>query len=419
MKRFRYWFLSVCLIFGVAQLSTAGAIKLTFWHGLESPKSAGILKEKMKLFKEKTNIEVDIVNYGAADQVNSKIMTAVAGNKAPDIMWWGPMNTGQMAKTGRLLKIQDFINKDSSFEKDDVYPGLWEGSTFQGSIWTFPFAANNLGLYYNVDHFKAAGLDPAGLKTWEDLKNYAQKLTTKDHVGLELSIGSGEWLTFSTLMPFLWQAGGDLVSADGKQATFDSPAGIEALEFLSGLVNKEKCAKWSEAEAGYKTDNFVAGRVSMMICGPWNMEALLTQKNVNYGALFLPKKSADTAYVTDLGGENLYLFKSNAAREEAAWKLCKFIASAEFQVDWAIATGYLPTSKSAANDPKYKGFLEQNPFIKTFSDQMPYAKARPTIPAYQKISDEFSKAADLVFYQKMSAEKALERAAKKSNRYLK
>jgi multiple sugar transport system substrate-binding protein len=326
------------------------------------------------------------------------------------------MNTGQMAKTGKLVKIDDMVKNDSSFNEADIYPGLWEGGSYKGTIWTFPFAANNVALYYNKDHFKAAGLDPNGLKTWEDLKTYAKKLTTKDRYGLELSIGTGEWLTFSTLLPFLWQAGGDLVTTDGDKATFNSQAGVEALEYLSSLVNDEKCAKWSEVGAGYKIDNFVAGRVSMMICGPWNLGALKKQTNVDYGAIFLPKGKVNA---TDLGGENLYVFKSNKDQEKAAWELCKFIASADFQVDWAMSTGYLPISKSAASDAKYQKFLSENEFVKTFSDQMQHAKARPGIPAYQKVSDSFSKAADLVFYEKKSAKEALDAAAAKATGYLK
>ena len=414
MKRIKWFALSLFILTTFVCQAVAGT-SLIFWHGIESPESIRVLNEKMSLFKKKTGIEVELVHYGAADQVNGKIMTAVAGNKAPDIMWWGPMNTGRMAETGKLVKIDDFLRIDPSFDKMDIYPGLWEGGSYQGAIWTFPFAANNVALYYNKDHFKAAGLDPNGLNTWQDLKTYAKKLTTKDRYGLELSIGTGEWLTFSTLLPFLWQAGGDLVSSEGDKAIFNSQAGVEALEYLSSLVNEEKCAKWSEVGAGYKIDNFVAGRVSMMICGPWNLNALQSQNNVKYGAVFLPKGKV---HATDLGGENLYLFKSNQSQEKAAWELCKFIASPDFQVDWAMQTGYLPTSKSAASDPKYKTFLEKNAFVKTFSDQMQYAKARPSIPSYQKVSDVFSKAADLVFFNKKPAEQALNDAAVKATRYL-
>jgi multiple sugar transport system substrate-binding protein len=408
-------FLASCIIllfFG----SYAGAgVTLTFWHGIENPESAQVLAEKIKVFEEKTGIAVDLIPYGAADQVNSKIMIAVAGNKAPDIMWWGPMNSGQMAKTGKLLKIEDFIKNDPAFDKNDIYPGLWEGGSYENTIWTFPFAANNVGLYYSKDHFREAGLDPNGLKTWDDLRNYARALTRDDRVGLELSVGTGEWLTFSTLLPFLWQAGGELLNEDGTKAAFNSQAGIDALEFLASLVNKDKSAKWSEVGAGHKIDNFLAGRISMMICGPWNLAQLAAQDKVKYGAIFLP---GNIKQATDLGGENLYLFKSDSAREKAAWELCKFIASADFQVDWAIATGYLPISRSAAGDAKYQAFLEQNPFVKVFSDQMQYAKARPAVPAYQKVSDDFSKAADLVFFGKLSAKEALDRAVLKADKHM-
>ncbi len=414
MYKYKWLTFSLVLLTTFVCQAVAGT-SLTFWHGIESPESIRILNEKMSIFEEKTGIEVQLVHYGAADQVNGKIMTAVAGNKAPDIMWWGPMNTGQMAKTGKLVKIDNFLKNDSTFDSTDIYPGLWQGGSYQGAVWTFPFAANNVALYYNKDHFKEAGLDPDGLNTWQDLKAYAKKLTTRDRYGLELSIGTGEWLTFSTLLPFLWQAGGDLVTSEGDKAVFNSRAGVEALEYLSGLVNKEKCAKWSEMGAGYKIDNFVAGRVSMMICGPWNLNALQSQNNVKYGAVFLPKGKVRA---TDLGGENLYLFKSNKSREKAAWELCKFIASPDFQVDWSMQTGYLPISKSAANDPRYKSFLKKHDFVKIFSDQMQYAKARPGIPAYQKVSDAFSKAADLVFFKKKSAEQALNDAAAKATRYL-
>lgn len=414
MKKVKWFSFSMFLLLVFVCHATA-ATALTFWHGMESLENLRILREKMSSFQKKTGIAVKLVHYGAADQVSGKIMTAVAGNKAPDIMWWGPMNTGLMAKTGKLVKVADLIEKDPSFDKKDIYFGLWEGGSYQGAVWTFPFAANNVALYYNKDHFKTAGLVPNGLNTWHDLKAYAKKLTTKDRYGLELSIGTGEWLTFSTLLPFLWQAGGDLVTSNGDQAVFNSQAGIDAIEFLAGLVNKDKCAKWSEMGVGYKIDNFIAGRVSMMICGPWNLRELQSQDNVQYGAIFLPKGKMRA---TDLGGENLYLFKSNAAQEKAAWQLCKFVASPDFQVEWAIETGYLPISKKAANDPAYQKYLQNNDFVKTFSDQMPYAKARPGLPAYQKVSDAFSKAADLVFYEKKSAKKALDQAAAKATKYL-
>lgn len=389
--------------------------QIVFWHGLESPENIRILEEKLKAFHENTGIFVILEYYGAADRVQNKIISAVEHNRTPDVMWWGPMNTALMAETGKLAKVEDFIRADHSFQMGEIFQGLWDGSSYKGEIWTFPFSANNVALYYNKDHFKEAGLNPAALTDWDDLREYARALTTKERKGLELSYGSGEWLTFSTLLPFLWQAGGEFLSPEGTEIMFNSSAGAEALAYLVDLVEKEKCAKWSKPGLGYQIDSFIQGRVSMMICGPWQAGALQIQDKVNYGAIALP---ANKRKATCLGGENLYLFKSGPEKEAAAWQLCKFIASPDFQVDWAISSGYLPISRSAISHRRYKDFLKKNEFIKVFSDQMPYARARPSVPGYNRLSNEFSKAAMKVFCNKLPAGIALECASRKAQMHL-
>jgi multiple sugar transport system substrate-binding protein len=389
--------------------------KITLWHGLENAESIRILESKLKMFQEKTGIAVDVEYYGTADRAQNKIMWALSRNRAPDILWWGPIYTGQIAKTGKLVKVEDFFKNDKSFDADDIYHGLWDAGSYQGEIWTFPFSANNVALYYNKDHFKEANLNPTDLVNWDDLRKYAKKLTTGERIGLELSSGSGEWLTFSTLLPFIWQAGGEFLSRDEKKITFNTAACAEALTYLADLVQKDKCAKWSNPGLGYRIDDFIQGKVSMMICGPWQISALQGQDQIDYGAISMPTYRFRA---TSLGGEHLFLFKSNPKKEAAAWQACKFLASPDFQVDWAITSGYLPISRNATNHPRYKEHLVKNNFIKTFSDQMPFARARPSVPNYQRMSDEFSKAAMMVFSNKLPAGIALECAARKGQRHL-
>lgn len=404
-----------------------GKTEITFWHGIESPDSVAILEQKIADFEKKNpDIDVKAQNYGAADQVNGKIMTAVAGNKAPDLMWWAPAYTGQMAKTGKLVKVQDLIKKDSSFKKSDIYQGLWDVSSYKGEIWTVPFEANNLALYYNKKHLKEAGIDPNSIKTWDDLLNAAKKLTKGNRMGFQVPLGNNEW-TVWTWQTLLWQAGGDFLSSNGKTAEFNSKAGVNALQFWTDLVNKEKVANFSEPDSGYKTDDFLAGRVSMMINGPWNygtLEKAEKETGFEYGAVILPKAgkyamSGQGKNATNIGGENLFIFKSTPAEEKAAWEFSKFIMSSDFQTDWAIKTGYLPVSKSATESAKYKDFLAKNPFIKTYSDQMMYGKARPSIPEYVKISDYLGKEIEKVLYGKSSAKEALDKADKFADDLLK
>lgn len=404
-----------------------GAVELTFWHGIESPDNVAILKDKIKEFEAKNpGITVKAQNYGAQDQVNGKIMTAVAGNKAPDLMWWAPAFTGHMAKTGKLVKIQDLIKNDKSFNKGDVYEGLWEVSMYKGEIWTVPFEANNLGLYYNKKLLKEAGINPESIKTWDDLLAAAKKLTKDtnkdgqiDQYGFQVPMGKNEW-TVWTWQTLLWQAGGEFLQAPNyNKVTFNSKAGVDATQFWVDLVNKYKVANFSEPDAGYKTDDFLAGRVAMMINGPWNYGSLEEAREKNgfeYGVVFLPKKER---YATNIGGENLFVFKSNPEKEKAAWTFSKYIMSTDFQVDWAMKTGYLPVCKSANENPKYKDFLSKNAFIKTFVDQMQYGKARPSIPEYNKISTELGKELEKILYGKTTPKEGIDKAALEAQKELK
>jgi multiple sugar transport system substrate-binding protein len=415
-------------VFLLASTALLAKTQITFWHGIESPASVKVLEEKIENF-EAAHPDIDVVaqNYGAADQVNSKIMTAVAGNRAPNLMWWAPSFTGQMAKTGKLVKVQDFIDKDPSFNKSDVYSGLWDVSMYKGEVWTAPFDANNLGLYYNKKQFREAGIDPESIKTWDDLLAAAKKLTNNDRYGFQVPLGKGEW-TVWTWQTLLWQAGGEFLTVPKyKNAVFDSEAGVNALQFWTDLVNKEKVATFSEPDAGYKTDDFLAGRVSMMINGPWNygvLQKAAEETGFEYGVMMLPKAGSYAAVgngrnATNIGGENLFIFKTNAEEEKASWEFSKFVMSPEFQVDWAIATGYLPVCQSAENDSTYKAFLDKNEFIKVYVDQMKYGKARPSVPEYGKISTRLGKEIEKALYGKSSAKKALTKAATYAQRLLK
>lgn len=424
----RVFFSMITFLIG-APLLAAEVIELTFWHGIESPDSVRVLEDKITLFeKQHPDIRIRAQNYGAADQVSAKIMIAVAGRRPPDLMWWAPAFTGRMAKTGKIVKIGDLIARDPDFDATDIYQGLWDVSRYQGEIWTVPFDANNLALYYNKDHFAAAGINPDELNTWSDLLRAAEKLTTDNRYGFQIPMGNNEW-TVWVWQTFLWQADGEFLTKENNwpAPAFDSAAGQAALNYWMDFVHKYHAANFSEPDAGYKTDDFVAERISMMINGPWNYGALkqaAAETGLNYGALFLPSAGPDYApqdsgrRATNIGGENLFVFKSNPAREQAAWEFAKFVMSPAFQVDWALRTGYLPVCRSAQQSPQYQQFLAENPFIKVFADQMQYGHARPSIPQYRKISRLLGKQIERALYRKKSAADALNDAAASSTRIL-
>jgi multiple sugar transport system substrate-binding protein len=388
-------------------------VTVTFWHGMESGINNKILQAKIDRFNANhPDIFIDAQVYGAADQLGPKLDAAVAGKTPPDLLWWSPAFFPKYAEAGALRSLDDFLAEDASFKRDDIYDYLWELGTFDGQIYVTPFSANNLGVYYNRKMLVEAGVNQPPL-TWDEFKETAKRLTRNGVFGFQIPIGTSEW-TVWTWQCFLWQAGGELLTPDKKAAAFHSAAGVAALDFWRSLLD-EKFANFSETDAGYKTDNFLAGRIAMTINGPWNYAGLKEQKEIDPGVWPLPKQ---TRAATNIGGESLFLFKSSARRERAAWEFMKFVMSADFQVDWAINTGYLPVSKSAANDPRYQAFLAANPFIKAYNDQMPVGRTRPSIPQYPALSQTLGKYLEAALYGKLSSKEALDRAAEETNRLL-
>lgn len=388
-------------------------VRVTFWHGMESGINNEILEAKIGDFNRlHSDVVVEAQIYGAADQLGPKLDAAVAGGTPPDLLWWAPAYFPKYAAVGALRSVDEFVANDPEFSKADVYDFLWELGTYDGRIYVTPFSANNLAVYYNKAMFERAGIDRPP-ETWDEFRDVAARLTHDGVHGFQIPVGTSEW-TVWTWQCFLWQAGGDILGEGGSAAAFDGPAGVEALDFWRLLMH-DGSAEFSETDAGYKTDEFLAGRVAMVINGPWNHASLKEQTLIDVGVFPLPRRARAA---TNIGGESIFLFRSDPIRERAAWQFMKFVMSPDFQVDWAIATGYLPISKSAANSERYQAYLRANPFLEVYNRQMSVGRVRPSVPQYAALSAILGRQIEAALYGKYSSEEALARAAAEVNRLL-
>src|SRR5260370_39325658 len=82
--------------------------------------------------------------------------------------------------------------------------------------------------------FQAAGLNPdKPPATWDDFRSYAKTLTTSSVAGFaETSTGNQGGWHFTNWM---YTAGGDMQSADGTKATFNSAKGVSVLQLLKDI----------------------------------------------------------------------------------------------------------------------------------------------------------------------------------------
>ena len=435
--RIHRWFvLGICLLLlGGCQLQghpdEAGVLQLTLWHGVNPPHNRDVLQVLVDRFNhEHPDIQVKSLYVGQEDQQIPKILASVVGNVPPDMLWFNPTLTGQLVELNAIRALDELLAASSV--KDEIDPALFESMQFLSHNWSVPFGTNNAGIFYRPSLFEAAGITQLP-KTWEELREVAKRLTCDldgddrvDQHGILLPLGKGEWTVFMWL-PFMWSGGGELVgegmgrdallkSSNGVQNVSHSPTpgggvnlvnqgAIAALQFWHDLI-EDGSAVLSAPERGYEMDGFLAGKVAMQFSGPWTL-GQLQATGVDFGVFPMPSAARQA---TIIGGENLFLFKTNPERERAAFKFAEYVMGEEFQTQWAIGTGYLPVNLKARQSKAYQAFVEQQSTVKVFLKQSQFGRSRPLLKDYPRISENLGHAIEAVLLSKNSPRESLEKA---------
>ena len=384
--------------------------KITLWHGINPPANRDVFNKLVDKFNQTHNdIKVEALYIGQPDGQLPKILTSVVGKQPPDMLWFVAQLTGQLVELDAIRPLEDWLEQSSL--KSEIDPAMFESMEFNNHIWSVPFATNNAAMFYRPSLFEEAGITQPP-ESWEELREAAEKLTQDldkdsrvDQYGLFLSLGKGEWTVFAWL-PFILSAGGELLQ--DNQLNLVHPGTVEALQFGTNLV-KDGVAILSAPERGYELDNFLSGKVAMQITGPWTL-GQLQQTKIDYNVFPIPKLQKSAAII---GGENLFVFKTNPKRENASLKFLEYVISEDFQTAWSLQTGYLPINLKARQSKEYQDFVEKNPVLKVFLKQMEWARARPIIPGYTRLSENLGRAIEATLLGKTSAKKALKRSQKR------
>ena len=396
-----------------AAIAPPTQLRLTFWHGVNPPANREVLQTLVNDFNQThPDIQVDALYVGQPDQQQPKILAAVVGDAPPDLLWFNPTLTGQLVELDAIRPLTDWF--EASPLKSQLDPALWPTMSYEGQIWSIPFGTNNTGVFYRPSLFQAAGVQQPPT-TWLEFRQVARQLTRDTngdgHInqhGIQLALGKGDFTVF-TWLSFLWSGGAEIEAqvTDGgsRRVLINQPGAVAALNLWQQMV-ADGSARLSLPERGYELEAFMAGKVAMQISGPWTIRQL-QQAQVDFDVFPMP--TAVTA-ATALGGENLFVFKTNAVREAAALEFAAYVASESFQTRWALGTGYLPTNLAARTSPAYQAFVHDYPVLQIFLDQMAIARSRPLFPSYARVTENLGRALEATLLQKQTPELALKAA---------
>jgi multiple sugar transport system substrate-binding protein len=274
----------------------------------------------------------------------------------------------------------DDVVKAMGVDSSDYPKVAWTAGQVAGKTYAVPLSFVAMTMYYNQDLFEKAGIT-APPKTAEEFAADAAKLTQGNVKGFDITGGFPVQQIFQML---LHQFGGSEFSSDFSQATWNSDAGVKALQWM-----KDAQSKYSEPKLEVDADlnAFKAQTAAMIWNGIWQLPNL-TGSGVEFKGMATSVPQIGTQPAVWAGGPLLALGATkspDACKDAAAAVFIRYLI--DHSVDWAKA-GNIPALNTAREDPEFK--------------KLPQAAIAPSLanpvfpPPSPGISDAFAPLGDAV-----------------------
>lgn len=377
---------------------------------------------KTELQKRHPEINFTFVEEGFGwDDLRNKFLVTAGTASAPDVVMVDTIWLGEYVEADLIRDITDKALAWS--EWDDIVDSFKDSSKWNGKIFGIWLNTDVRVLTYNKKLFREAGLDPdKPPTTWDELMEIAKAISDPPKVYGYAFPAMKEEDTAHRFYAFLHSAGGEILSADMKEARFNSAAGVEALQFMVDLVESEAASlnlggTYSDIDRGLFLDRYAMSIMTKPIGLARDIIPNLTDEQYlkDYGVANIPRHP-NGEFATQSGGYLLAIPK-RSAHPELAWELISLATGAKAQFDYTVARGYVPTRYSLME--RAADYVEEDPSFDVILNQLPYAYFRPSIPEYTEISNALQDAIQLALLGRMTPKQALDQAAARVNDILK
>ncbi len=314
-----------------AKTQATGKAALKIMIGSSGDAETNAVKAAAAAWATKSGNTAEVI---VASDLGQQLGQGFAGGTPPDVFYADASRIGDFAKAGNLFAYGDQVT-DSKF-----LPTLVKTFTVDGKLQCAPKDYSTLALEINTDLWTKAGLTDADIpKDWAGLEAAAKKLTTGKVTGLVIGndINRGG--------AFMKQAGGWVVSEDGKTMTADSAQALAGLTQMKKMMaaGTLKFNTDTSPAAGWGGEAFGKGIGAMTIEGNWIKGALSKD---------FPKIKAKIVELpAGPGGKGTLLFSNcwgiaaKSPSQSQAVDLVKFLTSVDQQLAFTKAFGPMPSTE--------------------------------------------------------------------------
>lgn len=313
---------------------------------------------------EQRNPGTKVLAEWPAGNFVEKLTAAIAGGDPPDLAFIAASTYQISAAQGQVAPLDDYIKRDASFRKDDIYPIWLKGLQFRGQQYAMPFDPSVLLLQYNrsiFDRMQVPRLDLTKPVTWEDLLELARRLSL-DQNGVDATRGAFDpsavkQVGLQIQTQYFWwflprQNGQEFYAADLSETTLNKPGTRAAYQWMVDLLGKYHAGLPSPAVKTTTPAAFENGNVAMFIWGLWSVPANRAALTDDWDVLPLPGFRGKPR--VGLGWASGNALVRSARNPDGAWHFIKYLAGSDAQAGMMRGGNVQPLLKSQANHPAYR-----------------------------------------------------------------
>jgi putative chitobiose transport system substrate-binding protein len=323
-----------------------GKATIEFWTMQLQPKFTDYFNGLIQTFeKENPAIAVKWVDVPWT-AMQSKILTAVSSQTAPDVVNLNPDFAAQLAGRNAWL---DLDNKVDPKTRSEYLPNIWKASTLNGKTFGLPWYLTSRVAIYNSDLFQKAGLKSPPT-TYAELATDAKIIKEK----------TGKYAFFMTAAPgdsgeileSFVQMGVKLIDAQGR-AAFNTPEGKAAFQYWANLY-QQKLMPLEMTTEGHRhgVELYQSGQTAILSSSPEFLGSIATD------APDIAKVSIAAPQITgSTGKKNVAVMNvvipKNTKQPDAAVKFAVFLTNPKNQLSFAKAANVLPSTMTSLQDPYF------------------------------------------------------------------
>ncbi len=375
-------------------------------HVLVRPDEGAVFEKYVPKFEEETGVKV-IVDFVSWADISSKTMTTLAsGGGGYDVVMIPSADATKLMAGGWFEPINDMIAGEEDLWLKSVVEFYTDA---EGNLLGLPWYSGASHWVYNKAILDKAGVDPAGIKTWDDINAACAKV--KETAAADFCLTPS--IKYPGNFYYGWGSiakahGGKLFDEEGNILFDKDPNTLAATKFYEDGANLEYLNPAGVGLSDYETlIEYGTGKTAFMLNSTWSSTQAMTNPELSSVAdesfAMLVPGNGDFLSDTYLYAGAFGILKTSD-NKDAAKAFIKFMTNDDAQKDHAINGGNLPTRVALFEDAEiaaaWKGY-------DVLSEQLNYGGFAPKIEWFDEWRVVAATAIQNVVKGEMTAEEAL------------